>query len=33
MSSIQIEAVVGQGWRGDIAIDDIVMKDGECGKF
>ena len=27
-----IEATVGTGWRGDIAIDDPKIDIGECGK-
>ena len=28
-----VEAVRGPGYRGDIAIDDISLKEGECRKY
>ena len=28
-----IEAIVGRGFKGDIAIDDIVITDKKCRKF
>ena len=29
---VVIEGVVGSGYRGDIAIDDVAMTSGSCGQ-